>query len=342
MIVLMVATSGHPAPADPAPTPNSAEEPFAKAWSPTRSAEFLDGVAMAWMKKHHCAACHTHYPYLMASTALGDKPTEGLVRMRKFFEDRVANWDSDNPAAQPEAGSEGVTEVVATAATLAFHDAKTTGKLHPLTRKALDRMWTLQQANGAWDWNQHRLPPVEYDEYFGAVFAALGVGVAPEGYAQTDKARAGLANLRLYFKNNPAPVLHHKIWLMWASVKLEGLMTPAERDQTVKDVLALQRADGGWNLPSLGDWKRLNGKDNDRNAPSDGYATGLILYVLRQTGAPASDRAIQRGVAWLQMNQRASGRWFTASINANRNHYMTNAGTAFAMMALQACTLAPK
>src|SRR5262249_25823996 len=159
---------------------------------------------------------------------LREKPSPALKQMRQYLEDRVANWDSgkktDAPgqsAAHPLPETEGITEVVATAATLAFHDAATTGKLHPLTRQALDRIWTLQQPNGAWKWNKTQLAPLEYDDYFGAVFAALGVGVAPDGYAQTAKAKAGLVKLRAYFQKNPPPNLHHKIWLLWASLKLD-------------------------------------------------------------------------------------------------------------------------
>jgi squalene-hopene/tetraprenyl-beta-curcumene cyclase len=231
---------------------------------------------------------------------------------------------------------------VVVAATLALHDAQATGKLHPRTRQALDRMWELQQPDGSWAWNKTGLAPLEHDDYYGAVFAALGVGRAPEGYAQTEGAKAGLDRLRGYLRKHPPPDLHHRTWLLWASLGLDGLMTPAERAQTVKDLLALQREDGGWNLPSLGDWKRQDGKANDKQAPSDGYATGLALYVLRQAGLPATAGPVRRGVGWLKGNQRASGRWFTRSVNADRGHYISHAGTAFAVMALRACGVEDK
>jgi squalene-hopene/tetraprenyl-beta-curcumene cyclase len=92
----------------------------------------------------------------------------------------------------------------------------------------------------------------------------------------------------------------------------------------------------------LGAWKRLDGKPNDKQAPSDGYATGLVLYVLREAGVPASQEPIARGVDWLKTNQRVSGRWFTRSVNADRAHYITHAGTAFAVMALRACNVVDK
>jgi squalene-hopene/tetraprenyl-beta-curcumene cyclase len=327
--------------------PASADEPLAKTWSRDKSAAYLDGASDAWRTRTRCAACHTSYLYLMAGPSLRDRPSPSQRKMRQFLEDRVSRWDSGkkgdgpgemlpHPPGQMRL-TEGVTEVVATASALAFHDAETTGKLHPLTRQALDRVWTLQRPDGAWAWNKTGLAPLEYDDYYGATFAALGVGQAPDGFALTAKAKAGLAKLRTYFAKNPPPNLHHRVWLLWASVKLDDLMSAADRAQTVKELLALQREDGGWNLPSLGAWKRRNGAANDKEAPSDGYATGLAVYVLRQTGLPADDAQIRRGVGWLKTHQRESGRWFTRSVNNDREHLISNAGTALCAMALKAC-----
>jgi squalene-hopene/tetraprenyl-beta-curcumene cyclase len=321
--------------ADPFPQPaaNSAAEPLAKTVSLTRSAAFLDQVAGWWTTNRKCGTCHTNYPYLMARPALPDQAAPAANLVRQFFENRVANWDSPDKAARPRND----TEVVATATALAFNDALTTGKLHPLSRKALDRMWTLQKTTGAWEWVKCGWPPFEHDDYFGAVFAAVGVGSAPEGYAQTARAREGLTGLRKYFQKTSAPTLHHKAWLMWASMKLDGLMTPDERMQTVAALLALQRADGGWSLASLGDWKGFDGRPNNTSAPSDGYGTGFVVYVLRQAGLPAGNENIERGVAWLRTHQSESGRWFTRSLNTDKAHYITHAGTAYAVMALKAC-----
>jgi len=73
------------------------------------------------------------------------------------------------------------------------------------------------------------------------------------------------------------------------------------------------------------------------NAPSDGYGTGFVVYVLRQAGVPTDRREIVRGVNWLMSNQRASGRWFSPSPDANqrpeagngsRDLYVMNMGPA--------------
>ncbi len=317
----------------PKPAANSAEEPRAKSVSLTAAAHFLDSAAVNWTRDRQCATCHTNVPYLMARPVLKDTPLEGAAIVRRFFEERVAHWDDEAQAAKPRHDA----EIVVTAVALAFHDAQTSGKLHPLTRKALDRMWMRQRADGAWDWLKCSWPPLEYDDYFGAVLAAVGTGTAPDDYRRTDAARQGLDKLRAYLRKTQPPNLHHKAWLLWASMKVDGLLTAEERQGAIKELLAVQREDGGWSLPSLGDWQGFDKRENDPNAPSDGYGTGLIVYVLRQAGVPAKDETLQRGVRWLRTNQRASGRWFTRSLNTDRAHYITNAGTAFAVLALTAC-----
>jgi squalene-hopene/tetraprenyl-beta-curcumene cyclase len=253
-----------------------------------------------------------------------------MTEIRKFFEDRAANWETAKPRWD--------TEVVATAAALAFNDAQTTGKLHPLTRKALDWMWKLQRADGSWNWLKCNWPPMEADDYFGVTNALLGVGIAPEKYSATPTAQEGLAKIRTYLQKTPPPSLHHKTMLLWDSCLLPDLMSSDQRQATIKQLLELQREDGGWSLPSLGEWKRHSGEPNDRfSGPSDGYATGFVVYVLRQTGLPKGDPAIHRGVEWLETHQRESGRWFTRSVNNDKHHYITHAGTAFAVLALRAC-----
>jgi len=317
----------------PKPRPSSAEEPMAQKLSLTKSAEFLDSMNLWWTAEKKCGTCHTNYPYLMARPALKEVPlTTGHDEVRKFFETRIVGWETDKGKPRWD------TEVVATAAVLAFNDAHTTGKLHPLTRQALDRMWTLQLKNGSWDWLKCRWPPFEHDDYYGVVYAAVGVGHAPDDYASGDSAREGLARLRVYLQKTSPPNLHHKAWLMWASLKLDGLMTPAQRQETIAELLTLQKPDGGWSLPSLGYWQPFDPKHGiPKDASSDGYGTGFVVYVVRQAGLASDHKAIQKGVKWLQTNQRESGRWFTRSLNTDKFHYITNAGTAFAVLALKAC-----
>src|SRR5262249_19015815 len=177
--------------------------------------------------------------------------------------------------------------------------------------------------------------------HYTAVLAALAVGVAPEGYARSAEAQDGLTRLRRYFVKSPPRNLHDQAMLLWASLYADGLMTTAERAETVQSLLAAAQPDGGWSLAALSGQPA-----RPAAAPSDGYGTALAVYVLRQAGVPASRPEIARGAAWLRSNQRASGRWFTPSPAAGdpteggvgaRDLYVQNLGTAFTVLALQAC-----
>ncbi len=315
-----------------AQTKDHAQEPLAAKLSLVKSAEFLDGVSLQWTEQRKCGSCHTNYAYLMARPALGDVPGTAMAKVRGFFEDRVANWDTAKPRWD--------TEVVATGVALAVNDAHTTAQLHPLTRQALDRMWKLQRPDGAWNWLKCDWPPMEHDDYFGAVYAAVGVGIAPEKYAETPSAKPGVQKLLGYLQQNPPPDLHHAAMLLWAAKRLPSALTPAAREHTIQKLLALQRDDGGWSLPSLGSYRRRDKQKtlNDPDGPSDGYGTGFVVYVLRQAGLPADQPQVRKGAAWLERNQRESGRWFTRSLNTDSYHFISHVGTAYAVMALQECT----
>jgi squalene-hopene/tetraprenyl-beta-curcumene cyclase len=310
------------------PGENLRDEPLAGEYSRERAARFLDSAALDWQKSRQCFTCHTNYAYLMARPAISSS-VPAHAEVREFAEKLVTErWESQGPRWDAE--------VVMSAAMLAFNDAATSGQLHPVTRTALDRMWAKQRADGGFDWLKCGWPPMESDDHFGATMAVIGAGVAPDGYARTDAAKTGLEKLRNYLRTNPAPTLHHRAMLAWASTYVDGLLTTDERKEVADDLLAQQHADGGWGLASLGDWKRSDDLEQDPTN-SDGYGTGFVIYVLRRTGLPAGDARLQKGIAWLKSNQRASGRWFTRSLNKDSKHFITHAGTAFAVMALAAC-----
>jgi len=314
-----------------APAANSPDEATAAQFSLLKAVDFLDSAALDWQKSRNCMTCHTNYAFLLARPAVSaDAPAHREVR--KYAEALVTDrWVNDKPRWD--------TEVVATATVLAFNDAATTGKLHATTRQALDKMWTVQREDGGWTWIKCDWPPMESDDHYGATFAAIGVGIAPEGYAQTPAAKAGMDKLKGYLKANPAPTLHHKTMTLWAASYTPDLLTDAERQAIIAELRALQHADGGWSLASLGDWKRADNSPQD-TATSDGYGTGFVTYVLRRAGVAADDPQLVRSIDWLKTHQRESGRWFSRSLHKDSKHFITHAGTAFAVMALAECNAA--
>lgn len=308
------------------PGPNRADEPLREKFSLPAAVQFLDTVAITWHKQHDCFACHSNYVFLLARPAVNPKALAHTT-IRQALEQLAEN---------PRKTDYGSTEAVMVASVLAQNDAATTGKLHPATRKALDRIWTLQREDGGWTWMKNNEPPSEIDDQYGVAMAAIGVGVAPDGYRQTPSAQKGLEGIHRYFRDHPPTNMHQRAMRLLASLRDDGIMAEAERTEVVTQLLALQKSDGGWGLATLGNWNRSDGKDQDYES-SDGYGTGFVIYVLRCAGIAPEDPRIQKGITWLKTHQRASGRWFTRSMTRDHVHLLTNSGTAYAILALALC-----
>jgi squalene-hopene/tetraprenyl-beta-curcumene cyclase len=321
---------GNTAPA--AKQPDWASEPFLPRFSLSKATEYLDKGAHAHEK--NCFACHATFAYLAARPAIS-AATPAHRAAWQALEEFAASLaaaklsSKDTPPLR-------VSQVVMAAAVLAGHDAATGGKLHPLTRRALDRIWDLQREDGGWNWVKKGQPPSEIDDHFGVTTAAIGVGMAPDHYADTPRARKGLDQIRHYLGVHPPTTIHQRGMLLLAARYVEGLLTDAERKQSAADLFALQRPDGGWAMAGLGDWRRADGTAQDR-ATSDGYGTGFAVYVLRRGGRIAADDSrLQQGVLWLQTHERARGCWFTRSPYKD-DERSTYVGTAYAILALDAC-----
>ena len=313
-----------------APTANVKDEPLAQEFSLEKAAHFLDSASLEWHSSRGCFACHTGYAYLTARPFV-DANAPAHKTIRAAAEDLVEKrW------ADPEKGPRWDTEVIVTAWALAFNDSMTTKTLHPLTKTALDRMWTVQREDGGFDWIKCGWPPSELDDEYGAVLALIAVGVAPDNYRDSEPAQAGIKKIQAYLEKNPLPSLHHKTMLVWADSYLPQLLTDEQSQAIVNELLAKQLPDGGWSAATLGDWKR--GDDTPQQFDvSDGFGTGYAVYILRKAGIAAEDLRIQKGVAWLKSNQRESGRWFARSVFKDSKHYLTHNATAFAIMALGEC-----
>jgi squalene-hopene/tetraprenyl-beta-curcumene cyclase len=309
------------------PPPNVPDEPVAETFSLEKAVRFLDQAALDWTRSRGCFACHTNYLYLLARPMV-DADVLAHRQVRQALEAMVEQrW--------PEQGPRWDAEVVMTAAVLALNDRLTMGTLHPTTRKALDRLWTVQRDDGGVSWLKCNWPPMESDDDFGVCMMLLGALAAPGDYARTEPAQSGIQKIRTYLENHPPPTLHHRAMLLWASGYSSEVLSAPERDAIVEQLFAAQHPAGGWNLAALGNWQRSDGSAQDTSAP-DGYGTGFVLYVLRQAGVPKDDPRIERALAWLQNHQRSTGRWFTRSLWRDNKHFITHAGTAFAVMALAA------
>jgi hypothetical protein len=272
-------------------------------------------------------------------------------RLLASVETRVADWaemvpfysdDHDGPNKTAESHA---TEAVMNAVVLTSFDRRA-GHLRAITQTALNNAWALQlqtgEDAGGWIWQDFHLSPWESSEsaYQGAALLMLEAGTAPDAFGLTPGDRAHFDQLRRYLQRNySAQPLLNRLYLLWMSPRLPGLLTAAQREDLTTTVKALQQTDGGWKLSSLDGRDRLD--KTSQPAESDGYATAIVVLALEENESNG-DASLRRGLEWLKGHQEEDGRWQAFSLNkardpeSNVGRFMSDAATGYAVLALEA------
>ncbi len=320
---------------DPVSGPNRSDEPLIGQFSLQRAVAFADASALQWQQQRDCVTCHTNGLYLVAAARVAPTGPDNR-RAREFARGYLNRYVVDQ---QQPSGQRGAVEgLVATTCFLAISDMGSVGKLSPDTRKALDHIWSLQDEDGSWSaWLKCGWPPFESDDHFGVTLAAVTAGVLPQSYRKTDGAAAGIQRLRGWLRDHPPRNLHHKGMMLWAASGLDGVVDDETRQKWSRELLSVQRSDGGWRLIDLGAGKWKRPEDVDEKLPSDAYATAFSIFALRQAEIPVDHPQLQRGLQWLRSSQRESGRWFSRSPRRDGKHYISHAATMFALLAFHSC-----
>ena len=317
------------------PESNTAAESLRKAFSYESAARAADHAAMDWQESHSCITCHTNGFYLVGRAATGAK-APAYLEARKFARGFLApHVNPDGP--KPKRRTPGTEAMVATAAFLAISDMKVDGKLEKTTKQALDYIWGQQAKSGAWErWAKCNWGPYESDDHFGVSLVALAMGVASEDeYLESPAAREGDQRLKKFLREHPPISLHQKGMLLWAAGYRDDLTDKTTLQKWQKEFFAPQKENGAWVLPELGDqhWKRSDGKK--QSTETDAYATAFATHILAQSGVADDDPRLTKARQWLKSQQRASGRWYTRSPHRDNKHYISNAATSFALLALR-------
>jgi len=333
-------------------------------WNRQTAARYLDDREVWWQQwpraqKDHgtiCISCHTVVPYAMVRPGLRRELGEMGVNatekaMLDSVEKRVSRWSemvpfySDAKNGPGKTAESHATEAVLNAVILAAFDARQ-GHLRPITRTAFDEAWALQEEkgdrSGGWKWQDFHLGPWESAEsgYQGAALLMVEAVNAPDGYAKEPKVRPHLDRLREYLRRQYArqPVVN-QLYILWASAKEAGLLTGAERKGLLEAIHGLQQADGGWRTTAMDNHERID--HSPEPTESDGYATGLAVLAMEESGNGHRDRGLQRGLMWLAEHQQENGAWRASSINkkhdpeSDANLFMSDAATAYAVLALE-------
>jgi hypothetical protein len=302
-------------------------------WDRPAAAKYLDDRIDLWFVrakelragegKVNCVSCHTVVPYLLARPALRkamqiNEPTSQEARLLDNVARRAETWLSGATMSDVEHGGQYGTEEVLNALILARHDADAMRpQASEVTRMAFRQLWESQRSDGAWDWMDFAQEPDESAgaRFYGATLAAVALGTAPTLYGGGQAYSAYReGNLRGYLRQNYSRQnLYNRVWMLLASARWPGLLTQPECEELIAGLKLKQNRDGGWSLYGLGPWQwskanppfAPSGKlDLSLLAQSDGYATGLITYVLLQAGVPATEAALVRATGWLKSNQQ--------------------------------------
>ncbi|HEY6375458.1 MAG TPA: hypothetical protein VIX90_08025 [Edaphobacter sp.] len=339
-------------------------------WSQQAAASYLDSREVWWQQwpraqKDHgtiCISCHTNVPYAMARPALRRQLSEtGMAAPEKIMMDsvekRVSNWSemipfySDKVHGPGKTAEAHATEAVLNAVILASYDARQ-GHLRPITRTAFDEAWALQEQTGekagGWKWQDFHLGPWEAGEsgYQGAALLMLELGNAPDRYAHEPAVREHADHLRDYLRRQYATQpLMSQLYILWASPKVHGLLTRAERKALLQTLQNLQQTDGGWRLYAMDKKPRLD--QSPEPMESDGMATALVVLAMEESGTSHRDATLKRGVEWLQQHQQKDGDWRATSLNKQRDpqsdasRFMSDAATGYAVLALEKAGRSP-
>jgi squalene-hopene/tetraprenyl-beta-curcumene cyclase len=333
-------------------------------WNKQAAAKFLDDRETWWQEwqraqKDHgtvCISCHTVVPYAMVRPELRRELGEAALTtpektMLASVEKRVGDWAemvpfySDEKYGAGKTAESHATEAVLNAVILASYDGSQ-GKVRPITRKAFENAWALQETSGplagAWKWQDFHLGPWESAEsgYQGAALLMVEAVHLPGGFAREGSTREHLDRLREYLRRNYAaePVVN-QLYVLWASAREPGLLTGAEQKALLSALREKQQADGGFRTAGLDPRERMD--HTAQPVTSDGYATGLVVLALEAVGTPRNDAMLRRSVAWLAEHQQKDGTWTAASLNKERDLksdpalFMTDAATAYAALALE-------
>jgi hypothetical protein len=270
-----------------------------------RAIKYLQTECAAWLSTRKCAACH-HVP--MPLWALGEAERQGYAIDRKFVanttESLLGNRDQlmatkifPNPADPPDPRPQGrgLNMGLPFLAVAARALPSLTERQEQTLKLIAEQIVQKQQPDGSWEFFATlRRPPINESQTTDAAWIILAL----QGTSGTDappSQRAALAKASAWLDAAKPSNLHQdkvlKVLLGVRSGKPRKVL-----QTTIDELLALQRADGGWSQTVPG-WK------------SDAFATGQTLYVLSLAGFTTERPEIQRGIDFLIATRKPDGSW---------------------------------
>jgi hypothetical protein len=267
-----------------------------------RGIGYLQLESSAWLKTRKCAACH-HAPlplwalseagqhgYAIDKTYLTDTIESLLGSREALLSSRVFPNPADPPDPRPQGRGLNMALPMLVVAARSL-PSLTDGQRQSLQLIA-EEIISKQQPDGSWEFfDGLRRPPINESQTTDAAWIIMALASADA----SDQQRAALSKgIEWLAAANLQDIHQDKVLKVLLGVRSAQ---PRESLQaTIDELLALQRADGGWSqtVPEL---------------RSDAFATGQTLYVLSLLGFTAEQTEIRRGIDFLVATQTPTGNW---------------------------------
>jgi hypothetical protein len=270
-----------------------------------RGIRYIQAESAAWLKTRKCAACH-HLP--MPLWALGEAERQGYAIDKKFMTETIEALlgskdnlmaskifpnPTDPPDPRPQGGglNMGLTFLVVAAQALPSLKERHKQSLNLITGEIVKK----QQSDGSWEFFATlRRPPINESQTTDAAWIILALK-GETGPDAPESQRVALSKGMAWLDAaKPSDIHQDKVLKLLLGVRIGKSLKKMQT--TVDELLALQRADGGWSqtVPEL---------------KSDAFATGQTLYVLSLAGFTSDRLEIKRGIDFLVATQKPDGSW---------------------------------
>jgi hypothetical protein len=290
--------AGEPPPIPPA-------KPLQVRQTVERAIGYLQTESAAWLNTRKCAACH-HVP--MPLWALSEAERQGYAIDKRFLADTAESLlgsrdklmaskifpdpaDPPDPRPQGRGLNMGLPFLAVAAQSLPSLKEGQKRSLELITEEIVRK----QQPDGSWEFFATlRRPPINESQTTDAAWIIMALE-GTTGPDAPESQRAALARAIAWLGAAKRSDIHQdKVWKV-----LIGARAGRRRDEmrtTIDELLALQRADGGWS-------------QTVPEPKSDAFATGQTLYVLSLAGYTAEQPEIKRAIDFLVATQSPDGSW---------------------------------
>jgi hypothetical protein len=270
-----------------------------------RAIQYLQTECAAWLNTKKCAACH-HAP--LPLWALGEAGRRGYAVDTKFLADTteslvgskaklLASKIFPDPAAPPDPRPQGrgLNMGLPMLAVAAVASPSLTDAQRQTLQLIAEEIVRKQQADGSWEFFATlRRPPINESQTTDVAWAVLALRELTG--ADAPKAQREALAKAVAWLDGPGRSDAHQDKVLKVILGARAGRPRKALQPMVDDLLALQRADGGWSqaVPE---------------PRSDAFATGQTLYALAAAGLTADRAEVRRGIDFLVATQGPDWTW---------------------------------